>query len=215
MMASREALERDIRRHRDDGEIQRAAAVAIEGYGPEIFGFLVAIHRREDDAAEVFSRFTERVWRGLPAFEWECSFRTWAYTIARNVSATYRREARRRAKRQVPLSDHPELSGLEQRVRSETVSYLRTQRKTRVAALRESLSPEDQTLLVLRVDKQLGWNDLARVMHAGADVDGGTPPDEANLKREAARLRKRFQLIKEKLYELGRREGLIGPSREG
>jgi RNA polymerase sigma-70 factor (ECF subfamily) len=205
--SQREALERDIRRHRDEGQIQRAASVAIEGYGPEIFGFLVALHRREDDAAEVFSRFTERVWRGLPAFEWQCSFRTWAYTIARNVSATYRREARRHARRQVPLSGQPELSALEQKVRTGTVSYLRTQRKTRVAALRESLSAEDQTLLVLRVDKELGWTDLARVMRP----DDAPPPSAATLKREVARLRKRFQLIKEKLYELGRREQLIGP----
>ncbi len=29
-------------------------------------------------------------------------------------------------------------------------------------------------------------------------------------KRAAARLRKRFQHVKEKLYEMGRREGLVG-----
>ena len=92
-----------------------------------------------------------------------------------------------------------------------TVSYLRTQRRTRIAALRQSLSAADQTLLVLRVDKQLGWTDLARVMRA----DDGPPASEARLKREAARLRKRFQLIKEKLYELGRREQLIGPDPQG
>lgn len=208
--AQRDALERDIRRHRDGGDLQRAAAVAIEGYGPEIFGFLVALHRREEDAAEVFSRFTEKLWRGLPGFEWQCAFRTWAYAIARNVAATYRREARRRARVQLPLSGLRELSALEYKIRSDTVSYLRTQRKTRIAALRESLSPEDQELLVLRVDKQLAWTDLARVMHS----DEGPPLAEAVLKREVARLRKRFQLIKDKLYQLGRQQGLIGPGRE-
>jgi RNA polymerase sigma-70 factor (ECF subfamily) len=201
----RDELELEIRRYRDEGELQRAAATAIRGYGPEIFGFLVALHRHEEDAAEVFSRFTESLWRGLPGFEWQCSFRTWAYTIARNASVTYRRETRRRAKVHVPLAGQPELSAIEQKVRSETVSYLRTQRKTRVAALRESLPAEDQMLLVLRVDKQLAWNDLARVMHA----DDGPPLTEENMKREAARLRKRFQLVKDRLYELGRRDGLI------
>ncbi len=93
------------------------------------------------------------------------------------------------------------------------MSYLQTQRKTRIAALRQSLSTEDQTLLVLRVDKQLDWTDLARVMRA--DDDAGPPPSQATLKREAARLRKRFQLIKEKLYELGRREQLIKADRDG
>ncbi|HET6149175.1 MAG TPA: sigma-70 family RNA polymerase sigma factor [Polyangia bacterium] len=207
----RDALEREIRRHRDGGELQRATALAIEGYGPEIFGFLVALHRRDDDAAEVFSSFMEKLWRGLPAFEWHCSFRTWAYAIARNVSASYRREARRRARRQVPLSGWRELSALEQKIRSGTASYLRTQSRTRFAALRESLPPEDQALLMLRVDRQLAWTELAQVMQA-ADAP---PLDEPMRKREAARLRKRFQLIKDKLYALGRREGLIGPGRDG
>jgi RNA polymerase sigma-70 factor (ECF subfamily) len=206
--SQRDALEGEIRRHRDGGELQRAAAVAIEGYGPEIFGFLVALHRGEEDAAEVFSRFTERLWRGLPGFDWQCSFRTWAYTIARNLSVTYRREARRHARVQVPLSGVRELSALEQKIRSETVSYLRTQRKTRIAALRESLPAEDQALLVLRIDKQLAWIDLARVMRS---EDDGAPLDQAVLKREAARLRKRFQLIKDKLYQLGRQQGLVDP----
>lgn len=207
----RAELEAEIRRHWDAGDLQGAAASAVRGYGPEIFGFLIAFHRREDDASEVFSRFTERLWRGLPAFGWHCSFRTWAYTVARNASITYRRQARRRAEVQVPLPEGSELSAIEQEVRSETLSYLRTQRKTRVLALREALSPEDQALLVLRVDKRLAWNDLARVMH-GDD----SPLPEDQVKKEAARLRKRFQLVKEKLLELGKREGLVGaPVDEG
>jgi RNA polymerase sigma-70 factor (ECF subfamily) len=170
----------------------------------------VALHRREDDAGEVFSRFTEKVLRGLPSFEWQCSFRTWAYAIARNLSVTYRRETRRQDKKHVPLSGWSELSAVEQKVRSQTASYLRTERKTQVAALRQTLSAEDQTLLVLRVDRKLAWNDLARVMK---DDDGSSLSPEA-MKREVARLRKRFQLIKDRLYELGRRQGLIDASRD-
>jgi len=202
----REELEREIRALCERGELQGAAAAAVRGYGPEIYGFLVAFHRQKDDASEVFAAFTERLWRGLPGFEWQCSFRTWAYAIARNTSLTYRRQARRRAEMYGPLPEGSQLSALEQPPRSETASYLKTQRQTRMAALRESLPREDQELLVLRVDRKLAWRDLARVLsHAG---DGSSPTDEA-LEREAARLRKRFQLLKEQLYELGRREGLI------
>jgi RNA polymerase sigma-70 factor (ECF subfamily) len=202
----REELEREIRKQHDCGELQRAADLAIRGYGPEIFGFLVAFHRQKEDANEVFAAFTERLWRGLPAFEWHCSFRTWAYTIARNTSLTYARQARRRAQLHPPLPDGSQLSALEQPLRSDTASYLQTQRKTRVAALRESLAREDQELLVLRVDRKLAWNDLARVLLHVEDMQVLT--DEL-LKREAARLRKRFQVIKAQLYELGRREGLL------
>jgi RNA polymerase sigma-70 factor (ECF subfamily) len=202
----REELEREIRTHWERGELQSAAAAAIRGYGPEIFGFLVAFHRHKEDANEVFGAFTERLWRGLPGFEWHCSFRTWAYTIARNTSLTYGREARRRAEMQAPLPDGSQLSALEQPQRSDTASYLKTQRRSRIAALRESLPREDQELLVLRVDRQLAWNDLARVL---LHTDEGHALTDEVLKREAARLRKRFQVIKAQLYELGRKEGLI------
>jgi RNA polymerase sigma-70 factor (ECF subfamily) len=57
---------------------------------------------------------------------------------------------------------------------------------------------------VLRVDRKLAWNELAEVLH-----DGEGPLDPSGIKREAARLRKRFQLLKERLVELGRREGLV------
>jgi RNA polymerase sigma-70 factor, ECF subfamily len=201
----RDDLEREIRRQFDRGDLDRAVATAIRGYGAEIFGFLVAFHRKEQDAAEVFSRFTERLWRGLAGFQWHCSFRTWAYAVARNTSVAYQRQSRRHARWHAPWPDGSELSAVEQAVRSETLSYLRTERRTRVSALRQSLSPEDQTLLVLRVDKQLSWNDLARIM----GPQDGPPLTEALLKREAARLRKRFQLVKERLYELGRRGGLV------
>ena len=83
-------------------------------------------------------------------------------------------------------------------LRTPTASYLRTSHKDRFAALRDSLPEDERMLLVLRVDKQLGWNDLARVMHEG----GPEPLDDEALKREAARLRKRFQLLKERLLEM-------------
>jgi len=204
MAGEREELEQEIRGHCETGDVRSAAAAAIRGYGAEIFGFLVAFHRREEDAAEVFSQFSEHLVRGIPGFAWHCSFRTWAYAVARNASITYRRQARRHAATHVPLPDSSQLSAIEQPVRTETLSYLQTQRKARIHALRDSLSPEDQELLVLRVDKRLPWNDLVRVLH-----EGEAPLADDVMRREAARLRKRLQLIKEKLHELGRREGLL------
>lgn len=201
----RERLEREIKERANRGDVAGATNVAIRGYGPELFGFLVALHRDEQAASDVFSDLTERIWKGLPTFEWQSSFRTWAYTIARNSSLSHHRNARRQARRQSPLPDGSELSILAQNVRSETLAYLKTETKSAAAKLRESLSREDQELLMLRVDRRLAWNELAEVLH-----EGETPLDPSEAKREAARLRKRFQLLKEKLMELGRREGLVG-----
>ena len=166
----------------------------------------MAFHRNEEDAGEVFSRFTERLWTSLGGFQGEASFRTWLYTLARNASVNYRRDARRRIRRQERLMETSGLAAIAEEVRTTTPAYLRTPTKARFAALRATLPPEDQELLILRVDRKLAWNDLARVLH---EREGEL--DDLQLSREAARLRKRFQALKDRLREIGRREGLIDP----
>ncbi|MBE7484975.1 MAG: sigma-70 family RNA polymerase sigma factor [Polyangiaceae bacterium] len=197
-------LEREIRRRFDIGDLAGATTVALRGYGPELFGFLMAFHRDETMASEVFSEASERIWKGLPGFSWQSSFRTWAYAVTRRAALTHQRDARRRGRRQQALPEGSALSVVADQVRSATLEHLKTETKTRAAALRESLPREDQELLILRIDKGLAWNELAQVLH-----DGDDPLDAETLKREAARLRKRFQLAKEKLLELARREGLV------
>jgi RNA polymerase sigma-70 factor (ECF subfamily) len=206
----RERLEAEIRRRAEARDFTGAAEAAMRGYGREIYELLAALHRRDDDAGEVFSLFAEGLWRGLPGFAWRSSFRTWAYAVAHKASLRYRRDVRRRAARHLPLPDPSSLSALVAEVRSATRSYLRTERRSRFAELRASLPPEDQALLMLRVDRRLPWSDLARVLHE----EDGDPLEGKALEREAARLRKRFQLLKEKLYEMGRREGLVDPGGE-
>jgi RNA polymerase sigma-70 factor, ECF subfamily len=201
----RDDLEDDIRRPWDQGDFNEAVVVALQGYGPEVLRFFAALHRSEDDASEVFSIFCEEVLRSIASFAWRSSFRTWAYVLARRASAHYRREASRRAARHAPVPDSSATSAIQAKVRTETLSYLRTERRSRLVQLRDSLEPDDRALLVLRVDRKLAWNDLARVLH-----EDGTELDDAGLRREAARLRKRFQHVKTKLYEMARREGLVG-----
>jgi RNA polymerase sigma-70 factor (ECF subfamily) len=83
---------------------------------------------------------------------------------------------------------------------------LRTDVKDRFSALRESLDPDDRTLLVLRVDRSLEWKEIARV------TLGCESPDAAELVREADRLKKRFQLLKEELRRRARETGLTTES---
>jgi len=201
----REKLESDVHALCRQGDFNAAATLALRGYGPEVFGFLVAVHRSETEASDVFSELAEALWRGLPTFAWESSLRTWTYAIARNVARTRRRDAARRERRG-PRTGDSALEGVAHAVRTETLAFLRTEKRTRLQALRDSLPEEDRMLLVLRVDRQLAWNDLSRVLH---EADEGTPLDDAAIAREAARLRKRFQLVKDRLRELAKKEGLI------
>ena len=46
-------LETEIRSHFDAGELELAATVALQGYGPELLGYLVATMRDEQAAGEV------------------------------------------------------------------------------------------------------------------------------------------------------------------
>ena len=198
---ARERIERAIRERFEAGDLHGAATAGLRGYGPEILGVLVSLHRDEAQAAEVFSEFTERLWRGLARFAWESSFRTWAFTIARNASRSHAEAARARAVS--PLPSGSALSAIAEQVRTETLPYLRTEVKDGFARLRQALPEDDQLLLVLRVDKDLSWNDVARVLRG----DDG-PLDPAAEKREAARLRQRFATLKRELLERAREAGL-------
>ncbi len=65
--------------------------------------------------------------------------------------------------------------------------------------LREQLEPFDRALLVLRVDRQLTWQDVAAVLKG----------DEKNVETSPGALRKRFERIKAKLREEALRAGWL------
>jgi RNA polymerase sigma-70 factor (ECF subfamily) len=179
----------------------------LEAYGREILGFLVSRLRDESAASDVFSTFAEDLWRGLPGFGWRCSARVWAYTLARHAASRHIREARRRRERNLPLSAAGPLSQIEQKIRTETRSQGLTEHKNRILQLRERLSADDQTLLILRIDRKLAWSEIAQVMLHSGEVAADTV-----LKQESVRLRKRYQAAKTKLRKLAIEAGFSPPS---
>jgi RNA polymerase sigma-70 factor (ECF subfamily) len=191
-MSDRDALEADVRARCDRGDLAGAAAAIVRGYGPEVIPFLASLLRStDDDLAEAFSILCEDVVRGLPRFRFASSVRTWVYTLGRHAVSRMRRGDRRRGKR---ITLPGELHDLAEAVRTSTVDYLRTAVKDKLAVARERLDDEERAILVLRVDRQLGWRDIARIL-ADHDLD-----DDALRKREQS-LRKRFETIKRHLKE--------------
>lgn len=69
--------------------------------------------------------------------------------------------------------------------------YQRTDVKDELQAIRSLLDPDDHEHLLLRLDRQMSWKDIAR-------VQGG----EDNLTNRAAALRKRFERVKARIREL-------------
>ncbi len=192
-------LEEQIRSSMQSGDLRAAGALAVEGYGPEVLGFLVTLLRDEADATDVFSQACEDLWVGLPRFEGRSSLRTWFYVLARHAASRFRRSPDRRAGRRLAIS---EITDVAASIRSRTLPHLRTEVKDRFAAIRDALPEDDRALLVLRVDRNMSWNEIARVLFPDDSSDDA-------LTRVAARLRKRFQLVKDEVRARAREAGLL------
>jgi len=199
MSDSPDDIEQMIRAAWAAGELERAATLTLEHYGPELMGFLLHHLAGRDPANEVFGEFSEVFWETLPRFEWRCSMRSWAYKLARHVAMGYRKRERRRAN-MLPLS---RLSIVVEQLRSATANYQKTEIQDRFRTIREQLSPEDRALLALRLDRRMSWDEIAEIL-----CDEAEPLEPARLKTEAARLRKRYQLLKERMRKSLRDEGL-------
>lgn len=178
---SPEAIERAIKAACEAATFEEAVTIAIRGYGPELLGYLNALLRNPVEADDVFSTACEHMWTGVQRFSWQSSFRTWAYTVTRNACVSYVRGGRRH--RVSPLSSTA-MDALAIEIRSQTATFMRTETKDRLAEIRNALEPDDQSLLILRIDRKLAWDEIAIVLDTPAPT-----------------LRKRFERLKASLKE--------------
>lgn len=183
-----------------EGQPDKAATRLIETYGSEVYGFVVHLMGNETAASDVFSQIAEDLWQGLPKFQFRSSLRTWLYVLARNAAARYRRSPWNKADRR---GGDSRIESLVAVARSRTQPWQRTEIKDRFAALRETLDPDDRILLTLRIDRDLAWEEVARVM---LDDENADP---AVLARETDRVRKRFSLLKQELRKRAQQAGLL------
>jgi RNA polymerase sigma-70 factor, ECF subfamily len=195
-MTERADVEAEVRRCCDAGDYHAAATAAIQGLGPELLGFLVVIVGDHNDAGDVFGDVCVRLWKSLPAFRWDSSLRTWSYVLARRAAYAHRQSRADWRERHVRISDVPEIDDLILRMRTTTMARLHEQRQTRAERLRAKLTPDEQALLILRVDRELEWREIARVLAEEDELDD----DEVT--RAAANLRKRFERLRERLREM-------------
>ena len=174
------------------GQPDAAATAAIEGYGPAVFGYLRKIVDDEDDARDAYAQWAEDLWKGLPGFRGDASLRAWTYRLAWHAACRLHRDPFRARGVRLPTSAASRLAAS---VAESTVAT--GSRRAGLDRLRAQLPPEERTLLTLRLDRELEWDEVAEVLSAeGAPVT-------------APALRKRFERLKERLRELAREEGLL------
>lgn len=170
------------------GDHRGAATEVIRGYGPRALGYLHRLLGNDTDAADAFSMFAEQVWRGMPNFEGRSSVKTWAFKAAWSAAMKVRDDAWRRLREGLPSSAASQLAD---EVRTNTALRFETLRQE-LEVLRAELTAEDQTLLALRLDQELTWDEVAEVLSIeGRAVDATT-------------LRKRYERIKGRLAAIVR-----------
>lgn len=187
-------FEATIKAHLANGDLAAAASAALTRLGPQILGYIASQLRDDDAAYDVFGHFSEELWKSIGTFRGDSSFKTWVYKLVMHSISRYHRDGFRR--RGVQL-ESGELSALVEKIRSSTPPFKRTEVKDAISQLRESLEPDEQMLLFLRIDQELSWTEVADVV--GAD---GEPV-------EPAALRKRFERVKAKLRKLALERGLV------
>ena len=177
-----------------------ATAELLKLYGAEVYGYVCSLLKDQDAADEAFAQASENALLGIAAFRAESSLRTWFYAIARHAALQELKRGSRRRGERISLWEEQ----LAAPVRTATLGYRSTLVLDRVAELRESLSAAERELLVLRVDRQLSWDEIALIC-----ADPTSRPDTADLKKAAVRYRKQFERAKDKLRELAREAGLL------
>lgn len=170
------------------GEFDRAATEAIQRHGPGVLRFLRLLLGDEEDAADAHAEWSERLWRGLPGFRWDCSLRTWAFKIAWNVAQNARDDAWRRRRRRLPTGA---ASALAQEIRSRSPRTVE-HRWRGLERLRSRLRAEDRSLLNLRFEQDLSWSEIGEILGASPDA-----------------LMQRYKRIKDRMSRMAKDEGLL------
>lgn len=169
-----------------------AATRLLQQLGPGVLRYLRATLRNEADVAEAFSQFAENVWKGLGTFRFDCTLRSWAYRVARNVAADLRRHPWQRRRRLATTEAH----AIAEQVRTRTHERVALRRRW-LDDLVRSLPEREQSLLFLRIDRSLPWAEIAAILSpAGRPLD---PPT----------VMKRYERLTVRLEKMARGAGLL------
>jgi RNA polymerase sigma-70 factor (ECF subfamily) len=157
------SLDDRVRSLLEAGAHAEAATEAIRALGPAVLRYLGTLLRVEADAHDAFSCWAEAVWSGLPKFRGEASLRTWAFRLAYREALAVVHHAWRRRVRPFATGEASRLAAT-----LRTASAVRVERRRRkLDAAIARLTTEQQTLLSLRVDQGLSWEEIAGVLSTG------------------------------------------------
>jgi len=142
---------------------QEAFGCLVERFQRDVYGKAFSILKNHLDADDVVQETFLRVYRALPGFRFESSFRTWLITITTRQALNFLTRKRSGHESLDPSEDGPEHLAL--RVEGNQMSALLEQESRRL--LREALPrlPQRQRqALLLKIENDWKYEDIAREM---------------------------------------------------
>lgn len=145
------------------GGDQAAFARLVERFSRDVYGKAFSILKNHTDADDVVQETFIRVYRALPGFRWESSFRTWIITIATRQALSYRERVQKQ-----PESlevgeegfEHPAL-----RVEASQNTWILDQEARRLLAeALPKLPPRQKQALTLKLQNDWKYERIAQEM---------------------------------------------------
>jgi RNA polymerase sigma-70 factor, ECF subfamily len=135
---------------------EEAFAQLVREHDQGVLRLAYNLLRSTEDASDVYQETFLRVYRNLPAFRFDCAFRTWIYRIATNICLDHLRRRKVRREESVVLKtedgernvlDHVE----ERRADSDPQrSLLNQELRERIDKVLGGLTPRERTVFELR-----------------------------------------------------------------
>ena len=181
-----------VRQLLQQGDINTAVEWLLDAHAAAILSVLRSVLVDRSRCEDAFQDCALKVFDALPSFRWESKLSTWLYRIARNTAHDHATEPfLRRGRRLTTLEQEALLDSCTHTV---TKEWLKTEIKAELWEKISKLKNEDRLLFSLRLGQGLSWREIA-------EIELGTRSNDQELRRHAAKLRKRFERIKSRLRE--------------
>ncbi len=190
-------LEEQVAKLLAAGDAKGATTIVLRAHGLAAHRLLFAILGDPTLADDAHALFAEWVWRGIGSYRGLSSLRAWCFGVAAHAARRVREEPWRRRARRLSTTGAAALVARQAPSSQPAADDL----ERGLAAVRAELSDSERTLLVLRLDRSLGWREIEQILRELGDPSS------------APALRKRYERLRSKLAQMLKDRGLLDTAR--
>jgi RNA polymerase sigma-70 factor (ECF subfamily) len=159
---------------------------------PQVKGYLARVLKSHADAEDAWQKTLLAAVKAREQLQDQTKLRGWVYAIAHRAALAILRENKRH--------ENEELDDAATAIQQDPKTWWRrTSNKATLRDLIDALPLSLKTLMVLRLDRELGWDEIAEAL---GTTDQGTPMTAANA-------RQMFSRVKDQLTKAFRDQGAL------